>query len=48
MDVCVSLGRPGWRVKNRNRARAKVGWKHLLTPEEAMVFVKEALGVEII
>lgn len=48
MDVCVSLSRPGWRVKNRERARAKIGMKHLLTPEEAMVFVKEALGVEIL
>jgi large subunit ribosomal protein L5 len=48
MDVCVSLCRPGWRVKYRQRARSKIGSKHTLTPEEAMVFVKDALGVEIV
>jgi large subunit ribosomal protein L5 len=47
MDVCVSLSRPGYRVKERRIEKAKVGSKHVLTPEEAMVFVKDALGVEI-
>jgi len=48
MDVCVSLSRPGWRVKNRQRAKAKIGSNHILTPEEAMIFVKDTLGVEIV
>ena len=48
MDVCVSLSRPGWRVKYRQRAKSKIGAKHALTPEEAMVFVKDMLGVEIV
>jgi large subunit ribosomal protein L5 len=48
MDVCVSLCRPGYRVKNRRRKRAHVGLKHVLTPQEAMVFVKDALGVEVV
>ncbi|MGB9960506.1 MAG: 50S ribosomal protein L5 [Candidatus Bathyarchaeales archaeon] len=48
MDICVSLNRPGWRVKDRQRAKAKIGSKHALTPEEAMVFVKDTLGVEIV
>ncbi len=48
MDVCVSLNRPGYRVKNRRRAKASVGPKHVLTPEEAVVFVKQNLGVEIV
>ncbi|MEM4713265.1 MAG: 50S ribosomal protein L5 [Candidatus Bathyarchaeia archaeon] len=48
MDVCVTLSRPGWRVKNRRRSKAKVGSSHVLTPEEAMVFVKDTLGVEIV
>ena len=47
MDICVSLSRPGWRIRSRQRAKAKIGSKHALTPEEAMVFVKETLGVEI-
>lgn len=47
MDVCVSLIRPGYRVKSRKREKAKIGHKHVLTPEEAGVFVKDTLGVEI-
>ena len=47
MDVCVSLSRPGWRVKKRRRGRSNIGSRHTLTPEEAMVFVKDELGVEI-
>jgi large subunit ribosomal protein L5 len=48
MDICVSLSRPGWRVKNRRRRKAKISSSHVLTPEEAMVFVKDTLGVEIV
>lgn len=48
MNVCVSLSRPGYRVKKRRREKVKIGLKHMLTLEEAVVFVKDALGVEII
>ena len=48
MDVCVSVTRPGYRVKNRRYGRAKIGPKHVLTPEESKVFVKDVLGVEIV
>jgi len=48
MDVCVSLERPGYRVKRRRRAKSKIGRRHLLTPEEAMVFIKDEFGVEIV
>jgi large subunit ribosomal protein L5 len=48
MDVSVLLVRPGYRVKNRRRASAKIGSKHILSPEESMVFVKDALEVEIV
>ncbi|MEM3442651.1 MAG: 50S ribosomal protein L5 [Candidatus Bathyarchaeia archaeon] len=48
MDVCVSLSRPGYRVKERRLKKTKIGSKHMLTPEEAMVFVKDTLGVEIV
>ena len=47
MDVCVSVTRPGYRVKNR-RDENKIGAKHVLTPEESMAFVKNTLGVEIV
>jgi large subunit ribosomal protein L5 len=48
MDVCVTMGRPGYRVKTRRRRKAQVGPKHMLTPEESVVFAKQALGVEIV
>jgi len=47
MDICVSLNRPGYRVKKRRKERAKIGSKHILTPEEAMVFAEDFFGVEI-
>jgi large subunit ribosomal protein L5 len=48
MDVCVSMGRPGYRVKNRRREKAHVGPKHVLTREEAIFFAKQSLGVEVV
>ncbi|MDQ7033232.1 MAG: 50S ribosomal protein L5 [Desulfonauticus sp.] len=48
MDVCVSLSRPGYRVKKRRMKKTRIGSKHILTPEEAIVFVKEALGIEVV
>jgi large subunit ribosomal protein L5 len=48
MDVCVSVNRPGHRVKTRRKHKANIGSKHLLTPEESVVFVRQTLGVEIV
>lgn len=47
MDVCVTLERRGFRVK-RKRLATKIGKKHLIKPEEAMEFVKNNFGVEVI
>jgi large subunit ribosomal protein L5 len=48
MDVCVTLCRLGYRVKKRRRAKSAVGSRHKLAPEEAMLFIKEEFGVEIV
>jgi large subunit ribosomal protein L5 len=48
MDVCVSVNRPGHRIKIRRRKKTQIGSKHLLTPEESIAFVKHTLGVEIV
>jgi large subunit ribosomal protein L5 len=48
MDICVSMSRPGYRVKNRRKQKAQIGSKHVLTPDEAVLFVKQTLGVEIV
>jgi large subunit ribosomal protein L5 len=48
MDVCVSVNRPGQRVKTRRKQKTRVGPKHVLTPEESVIFIKQTLGVEIV
>ncbi|UCE96205.1 MAG: 50S ribosomal protein L5 [Candidatus Bathyarchaeota archaeon] len=48
MNISVALGRAGYRVKERRRTRSSIGTNHSLTIEEAMVFTKDTLGVEIV
>ncbi len=40
MDVCVTLKRPGYRVKWRRMRPAKVGLHHRVSREDAMEFAK--------
>lgn len=47
MDVCVTLERPGFRIK-RKRMGTKIGKKHLIKPEEAMEWASKNYGVEIV
>lgn len=44
MDVCVALEKDGYRVKRRKRGQARV--RTLITPQEAMEFMKNSFGVE--
>jgi large subunit ribosomal protein L5 len=48
MDISVSLGRAGYRVKRRHRVKSKIGKEHLLTADEAKLFIKDEFDVEII
>jgi large subunit ribosomal protein L5 len=48
MNITVCIERPGFRVKRRRKGRTKVPYRHRLTPEESMVFVKNKFGVEIL
>jgi large subunit ribosomal protein L5 len=48
MDICVSVTRPGYRVKNRRKEKAKIGADHILTQEESIMFIKDTIGAEII
>jgi len=45
-DVCVTLERPGYRIK-RKKLSSKVGKKHLIKKEDAIEFMKENFDVEI-
>ena len=48
MDICVSVNRPGQRLKTRRKQNKRIGLKHMLTPEESILFVKQTFGVEIV
>ncbi len=48
MDIAVSLGKPGYRVKRRRRAQSKVGQRQIVACDEAVSFIKEEFGIEII
>ncbi len=48
MNITVCVERPGYRVKRRRRQRAKVPYRHRLTPEESMVYVKSTFGIDIL
>lgn len=48
MDISVVFVRAGYRVKERRRRKSRVGTSHLLTPEEAIIFAKDVLGIEVV
>ena len=48
MDVCVTMEKPGYRVKRRRRLKNEVGKAQKVIPEESMSYVKSRFGIEII
>lgn len=48
MDVIVQTERPGYRVQRRRRGRSKVGRHHRMTREEAVEFIKNSFGTEVV
>jgi large subunit ribosomal protein L5 len=46
LEVAVTLGRPGIRLKMRKLKSRKIGKKHLISKDDAIAFMKE-FGVEI-
>ena len=47
MDVCVTLERPGFRIK-RKKFPEKIGKKHLIHPEDAMEWIVKNYKVELV
>lgn len=47
LEVCVTLERPGYRVKKRFNKKAKIGKKHIIKKEEAMEFMKTSFAIKI-
>ena len=47
LEVCITLERPGFRVKRRNIKKNNLGRKHIISREEAIEFMKKEFGVEV-
>ena len=47
LEVCISLGRAGFRIKRRRVRKTKVHKKHRITKEEAIEFMKKEFGTKI-
>jgi large subunit ribosomal protein L5 len=48
MDVTIVFKKPGYRVAVRRRKRSKVGSTQRVKMEEAIEYLKNNLGVEIV
>ncbi len=46
LDVCVTLERPGFRIKKR-KIKSKISKKHKILKEDSISFAKKELGVEV-
>jgi len=48
MDICVSLERPGFRIKRRRIKKSKIPSRNRISKEEAIEFIKNKFKVKII
>lgn len=46
MDVCVTIGKPGYRVKKRHGLKVKVGKRQRVTRDEAIEYIREAFNIK--
>ena len=47
LEVCVTLGRPGFRIKRRRIKQNKIPNKHRIPKEEAIEFMKKEFGIKV-
>ncbi len=47
LQVCVTLEKPGYRIKRRKREQKKIPPKHTISKEEAMTFMQKTFGIQI-
>lgn len=48
IDVCVTLQRPGYRVRRRRRQPKAIPKRHSIAKEEAINFITEKFGVQVV
>jgi len=47
LQVCITLERPGYRIKRRSIQRKKIPSRHSIKKEEAIEFIKKNFNVEV-
>lgn len=47
LEACVTIERPGYRIKKRKIKKTKVGKKHSVTRDDAIAFMKEQFNVKV-
>ncbi len=48
LEVCITLERPGFRIKRRKVMKRKIPARHRVSKQEAMEFMKEKFGVKVV
>jgi large subunit ribosomal protein L5 len=47
LEACITLERPGFRIKKRSRLNKMVPKKHAITKKEAIEFMKKEYGINV-
>lgn len=47
LQVCITLERPGFRVKKKNISRSKIGNSHIIKKEDALSFMKSRFNIKV-
>jgi large subunit ribosomal protein L5 len=47
LEVCVTLERPGYRIKRRRLKQKKIPRRHLVTREEAIEFMQKNFNIQV-
>ena len=47
LEVCVTLERPGFRIKKRRIKRKKISARHTITKEEAIKFMESKFNIKV-
>ncbi len=48
LEVCVTLEKPGFRIKRRRLEKKRIPKKHVVTKEEALDFMKRKFNVKVV
>lgn len=48
LEVCVTIERPGYRIKNRRLQKKRIPLRHKVTKEESIRFMREAFKIKVL